>query len=119
MGWFGGAGRRIHLSSRLGTFPGGLRGLPLTAAPLVRARSIPLPTRLAASPFGSDALGGTREREALARWIHGRQAARNRLPERVSGFKWNLRGTGTRHAAAIFQFFTPGVISAQSASFYL
>jgi catechol 2,3-dioxygenase-like lactoylglutathione lyase family enzyme len=51
------------------------------------------------------------------RWVRGRPAARNRLPERVSGFKWNLRGTGTRHAAAIFQFFTPGVISAWSASF--
>jgi hypothetical protein len=33
------------------------------------------------------------------------------------GLKGNLRGTGTRHAAAIFQFFTPDVISAQSASF--
>jgi hypothetical protein len=51
------------------------------------------------------------------RWVHGRPAARHRLPERVSGFKWNLRGTGNRHAAAIFQFFTSDVISAQSASF--
>jgi hypothetical protein len=31
--------------------------------------------------------------------------------------KWNLRGKGTHHAAAIFQVFTPNVISAQSASF--
>jgi tRNA A-37 threonylcarbamoyl transferase component Bud32 len=31
--------------------------------------------------------------------------------------KWNLRGQGTHHAAAIFQVFTPNVISAQSASF--
>jgi len=31
--------------------------------------------------------------------------------------KWNLRGTGIHHAAAIFQVFTPNVISAQSASF--
>jgi hypothetical protein len=31
--------------------------------------------------------------------------------------RWNLRGKGTHHAAAIFQVFTPNVISAQSASF--
>lgn len=31
--------------------------------------------------------------------------------------KWNLRGKGIHHAAAIFQVFTPNVISAQSASF--
>jgi hypothetical protein len=31
--------------------------------------------------------------------------------------KWNLRGKGTHHAAAIFQVFTPNVISAQSATF--
>jgi hypothetical protein len=31
--------------------------------------------------------------------------------------QWNLRGKGTHHAAAIFQVFTPDVISAQSASF--
>jgi Protein kinase domain len=31
--------------------------------------------------------------------------------------QWNLRGKGTHHAAAIFQVFTPNVISAQSASF--
>jgi hypothetical protein len=31
--------------------------------------------------------------------------------------KWNLRGVGTHHAVAIFQVFTPNVISAQSASF--
>jgi hypothetical protein len=31
--------------------------------------------------------------------------------------KWNLRGKGTHHAVAIFQVFTPNVISAQSASF--
>nr|WP_281283375.1 serine/threonine-protein kinase [Trebonia kvetii] len=31
--------------------------------------------------------------------------------------KWNLRGTGTHHAVAIFQVFTPNVISAQPASF--
>jgi hypothetical protein len=31
--------------------------------------------------------------------------------------KWNLRGKGTHHATAIFQVFTPNVISAQSASF--
>jgi len=31
--------------------------------------------------------------------------------------KWNLRGKGTHHAAAIFQVFTPNVVSAQSASF--
>ena len=31
--------------------------------------------------------------------------------------RWNLRGKGTHHAAAIFQVFTPDVISAQSASF--
>lgn len=31
--------------------------------------------------------------------------------------KWNLRGAGTHHAVAIFQVFTPNVISAQSASF--
>jgi len=52
-----------------------------------------------------------------ARWVQGRPAARNRLPERASGFKWDLRGMGTRHAAATFQFFAPGVVSAQSASF--
>jgi hypothetical protein len=44
-------------------------------------------------------------------------AARNHLPERASGFKWSLRGTGDPSRAAIFQFFTRGVISAQSASF--
>ena len=63
MGWFGGAGRRMHLCSQQRTFPGRLRALPLTAAPLVRVRSIPLPTGLAASPFGSDALRGAREQE--------------------------------------------------------
>jgi hypothetical protein len=31
--------------------------------------------------------------------------------------QWNLRGKGVHHAAAIFQVFTPNVISAQSASF--
>jgi len=31
--------------------------------------------------------------------------------------QWNLRGKGIHHAAAIFQVFTPNVISAQSASF--
>lgn len=31
--------------------------------------------------------------------------------------RWNLRGKGIHHAAAIFQVFTPNVISAQSASF--
>ena len=31
--------------------------------------------------------------------------------------QWNLRGEGIHHAAAIFQVFTPNVISAQSASF--
>jgi Protein kinase domain len=31
--------------------------------------------------------------------------------------RWNLRGKGIHHAAAIFQVFTPDVISAQSASF--
>jgi serine/threonine-protein kinase len=31
--------------------------------------------------------------------------------------QWNLRGKGIHHAAAIFQVFTPSVISAQSASF--
>jgi hypothetical protein len=31
--------------------------------------------------------------------------------------KWNLRGAGTHHAVAIFQVFTPNVISAQSATF--
>ena len=31
--------------------------------------------------------------------------------------KWNLRGKGTHHAVAIFQVFTPNVISAQSAAF--
>jgi hypothetical protein len=31
--------------------------------------------------------------------------------------RWNLRGKGIHHAAAIFQVFTPTVISAQSASF--
>ena len=31
--------------------------------------------------------------------------------------QWNLRGKGIHHAAAVFQVFTPNVISAQSASF--
>jgi hypothetical protein len=31
--------------------------------------------------------------------------------------QWNLRGKGIHHAAAIFQVFTPNVISAQSATF--
>jgi hypothetical protein len=81
-------------------------------------QSISLPARLPASPFGSVVRSGvTRGNEKPStRWVQGRPAARNRLPERVSGFKWNLRGTGTRHAAAIFQFSAPGVISAQSAS---
>jgi hypothetical protein len=35
------------------------------------------------------------------------------------GLKWNLRGTGTRHAAAIFQFFTPGVIFSPVRLLYL
>ena len=36
----------------------------------------------------------------------------------LARLKWNPRGTGTGHAAAIFQFFTPDVISVQSASLY-
>jgi hypothetical protein len=35
----------------------------------------------------------------------------------VVHLKWNLRGKGTHHAVAIFQVFTPNVISAQSANF--
>lgn len=31
--------------------------------------------------------------------------------------KWNLRGAGTHHAVAIFQVFTPNVITAESANF--
>ena len=81
-------------------------------------QSISLPARLPASPFGSVVRSGKPGNEKPSGWwVQGRPAARNRLPERASGFKWDLRGMGTRHAAATFQFFAPGVVSAQSASF--
>jgi hypothetical protein len=44
------------------------------------------------------------------------EAARAAFDE-LTGFKWNLRGTGTGHVAAALQFSATGVISAQSASF--
>jgi hypothetical protein len=90
--------------------------LATVSAAAIRARSIPLPARLSASPFGSVVRSGEPGNEKPSARFRAPSSARNRLPERASGFKWDLRGMGTRHAAAIFQFFAPGVISAQSAS---
>jgi hypothetical protein len=45
-------------------------------------------------------------------------AASGQQQDRV-GLKWNQRGPGTRHAAAIFQFFTPGVIFSPVRLLYL
>ena len=107
-------GRRlVHTEAEFWVSSFRMGGMPRFSAAAIRAISISLPARLPASPSGSVVRSGeSGEREALYRRVQGRPAARNRLPERVSGFKWSLRGTGTRHAAAIFQFFTPGVTSA-------
>jgi Protein kinase domain len=59
---------------------------------------------------------GQGRREPAHRHGHCRQRRQQQQQVRV-GLKWNLRGTGTHHSAAIYQFFTPDVISAQSASF--
>ena len=39
-------------------------------------------------------IGDPGNEKPSTRWVQGRPAAGNRLPERVSGFKWHLRGTG-------------------------
>jgi hypothetical protein len=71
-------------------------GMPRFSAAAIRARE-----HFAAGPVAGFAVRSRRppggdpgNEKPSARRARGRPAARNRLPERVSGFKWNLRGTG-------------------------